>query len=124
MISPSEKLFWEGALFAVAMVFEAEVLVNLKEGLVVPGFFEENFFLGAIAKEAVGSTFHSLGGASAHKFGVIGPVRFRVVGQSERVEDIGEKVLGALFAKEGDGLLGRSGGEGVVLVPKGVGAIL
>lgn len=51
-------------------------------------------------------------------------MEFGVFGKTEGVEDVGEEVLGALLAKEGDGSVGGGGGEGVVMIPEGVGTVL
>ncbi len=43
ILLPLPKLFREGAVLAIGEVVEAEVLVDLEEGLVLPGFFEVGF---------------------------------------------------------------------------------
>ena len=114
-------MFWKGAFFAIGVIFETEVLVDLEEGLVVPGFFEEAGFLWSVAEETISGALDSLGGGTAGEFGVVGPMEIGILCETMGMENIGKKVLRSLLANEGDGFGCRGGREGVVAIPKLVG---
>lgn len=54
MGSDIPELFGEGAVLTIRGVLEAEVLVDLEESLVLPGFFEEMLDVLPFAEEADG----------------------------------------------------------------------
>ncbi len=88
------ELLGKGAVGAIAFVFEAEIVVNLEEGLVLPGFFELRFGLGGLAEEAFAGAFDFLVRAAAGDFLVGGPFG-GIFLEAERVEDVDEKVVEA-----------------------------
>lgn len=77
---PSEKLFGKGALVAIGVVLQAEVLVNLEESLLMPCFFQEEVLFFAVAKESVGGSFDAFGWGASREVGVGGPILFGVFG--------------------------------------------
>ena len=108
------ELIWEGASGAVGEVFETEVLINLKEGLVLPGEFEVGFGFLEGAEKALAATFYFLVGCCGADGGEGFPV-FEIEG----VEGVDEEFFEAGFSEELDGLFGAFGLEGVVMIPEG-----
>lgn len=98
-------LLGHGAGGAGGVVGEAEVFVDLEEGLLLPEFAGEAGLIGVAAEEAEGGAagFFVVDGGGELAEGVPGGV---VVGEEEGVADVGEDFVEAVFAEEGSGFGG------------------
>ena len=92
---PLEELFGEGAIVAVGGVFEAEVVVDLQEGLVLPEFAEEPAAVGTISKETGGRPAYRVTRDSCGQGTVGGPRGFGVRLPPTGDVVVGEKLVGA-----------------------------
>ena len=100
---PLGELFGEGAVFAVGDVLEAEVLVDLEEGLLLPEFFVEGSLVPAPTEEAGGGAADGVAGGAAGELeeGLPGGGG---VGEGPTGDVIvAEEFVGAGCAEEGDG---------------------
>lgn len=82
------ELFGEGAVLAIGEIFEAKVLVELKEGLMLPGEFEVGLGGGEGAEEAFTATFDLLVGSGGTDVGKFFPTT-----GVEREEGVDEEFL-------------------------------
>ena len=112
-MSPGGKLFGERTFGAVAEIFETEVLVYLKQGLVLPGEFEMGFSEGERTKESFTAAFNFLIGGLGADLGVGIPIV-----DVEGIESIDEELSEAGFADEFDGVFGLGRFESVVAIPE------
>ena len=118
IVLPSEQLLWEGAILAIGVVLEAEILIDLEEGLMVPGLLKKVGFLWAVTKETIARALDPIRGRASGQFGIVWPMTLRILGQAQGVQGVGEKVTGPLFTEQSDRSWGTGRSEGVVMVPK------
>ena len=95
--SPLGELFGEGALFAVADIAEAEVLVNLQQRLVLPCLAEIFFAFAGIAKQAERSLVDLFAQCGRGGFLVILPGGTITIGQPARDQMVDLKILDPVF---------------------------
>ena len=108
-------MFGERTVGAIAEVFEAEVLVYLKQGLVLPGEFEVRLGESERTKESFAAAFDFLIGGLGADLGVGIPIV-----DVEGIESVDEELGEAGFPDELDGVFGLGRFESVVAIPKRV----
>jgi hypothetical protein len=114
-------LLGEGTVVAVAGILEAEVVVDLDQGLMVPELFEELILIDSRAEEPSGGAADGVTGGAGREFLKLNPSRLGVGVEPTGEGVVGEELVGAGPPDEGEGLDGLFGTEGVVLGPKGMG---
>ena len=94
---PVFEALGEGAVGARRVVFEAEVLVDLEEALMVEELAIEAFLEGGVAEQTKHGAADFLVVEEGGQFEVFGPEAC-ALGDEEGVDDIGEHLVDAGFA--------------------------
>ena len=102
--SPFQQLFGKRTRAALGGIFEAEIVVDLEEGLVLPEFFEELAAVGACPEQAGGGAFDGVIGGAGRELAVGGPgaIGRRAPETGDIV--ISEKLIDAGLAAKCDGI--------------------
>ena len=121
-LAPACELFGKRAVGAVAVIAQAEVLVDLEQALLQSGMAgpcRGCRRLRARAEETLAGSKHTTVDARCAQAGEVLP-KSRIAGAGEGVEDVGQHRVGACVADEGHGLAAALGVEGEVVFPEGM----